>query len=151
MYPSSDTETRTERKNTKGKGRREGSWKHMIAIGRVPNCRSTLTHSHHHPMMYNTITGQVAVTDINKHQADELGTTIQKDFIHCVTSGRDPQRNLVQWEGHEEQKAQTATVNDIPVFDVYDCFARQLIVGQKREISIAQPSVAHQRRLSSQV
>ena len=38
-----------------------------------------LTSSSNHP--YNTITGQVAVADINKHQADELGTTVQNDFI----------------------------------------------------------------------
>ena len=95
MYPSSDKETRTERKNKKGKGRREDSWKHLIAIGCVPNCRSTLIHSHHHPMMYNTITDQVAVTDINKHQADELGTTVQ-DFIASHPGGI---RNTISSKG----------------------------------------------------
>ena len=83
MYPSSDKETRTERKNKKGKGRREGSWKYII-------------NSHHHPMMYNTITGQVAVADINKHQADELGTTVQKDFIASHPGGI---RNIISSKG----------------------------------------------------
>ena len=96
MYPSSDKETRTERKNKKGKGRREGSWKHMIAIGCAPNCRSTLIHSHHHPMMYNTITNQLAVTDINNHQADELCTTVQKDFIASHPGGI---RNTISSKG----------------------------------------------------
>ena len=96
MYPSSDKETRTERKNKKGKGRREGSWKYMIAIGCTPNCWSTLINSHHHPMMYNTITGQVAVADINTHQADELGTTVQKDFIASHPGGI---RNIISSKG----------------------------------------------------
>ena len=52
-------------------------------------------------------------------------------------------------EDHAEHEAQTATVNDIPMYDVEASFARQLIVGQKRDFSIAQPSFAHQRRLSS--
>ncbi len=51
-------------------------------------------------------------------------------------------------EDHAEHEAQTATVNDIPMYDVEAIVARQLIVGQKRDISIAQLSVAHQRRLS---
>ncbi len=100
--------------------------------------------------MYNTITGQVAVADINKPQADELGTTVQKDFIASHPGGI---RNIISSKGKtiKSKKHKTATVNDIPVFDVDAVFARQLIVGQKRDISIAQPSVAHQRRLSSQV
>ena len=69
--------------------------------------------------------------------------------LYCVTTGRDPQHHLVQGEDHAEHDAQTVTVNDIPMYDVEAIFARQLIVGQKRDISIAQPSVAHQRRLSS--
>ena len=107
------------------------------------NCRSTLIHSHHRPMMYNTITDQVAVTDINKHQAGELGTTVKNYFISSHPRGI---RNTISSKGKtiKSKKHKTATVNDIPVFDVDAVFARQLIVGQKRDISIAQPSVAHQ-------
>ena len=61
----------------------------------------------------------------------------------------DPHHHIVLREAHGEHEAQTETVNDIPVYDVGEFFARQLIVGQKRGISIAQPSIAHQRRLSS--
>ena len=44
---------------------------------------------------------------------------------------------------------ETATVKDIAVYDVDAFFTPQLIVGQKRGIPITQPSIAHQRRLSS--
>ena len=68
--------------------------------------------------------------------------------LYCVTSGRDPQHHLVQGDDHAEHEAQTVTMYDIPMYDVGAIFARQLIVDQKRDISIAQPSVAHQRLLS---
>ena len=44
-----------------------------------------LTSSSNH--LYNTITGQVAAADINKNQADELGTTVQSDFITSYPGG----------------------------------------------------------------
>ena len=107
MYPSSDKETRTERKKNKGKGSKgmqlEASDRHRMCTELQKYSHPVTSSSDH---LYNTITGQVTVTDINKHQADALGTTVQK--LNCVTSGRDPQHNLVEEDDHEEQKAQTA-------------------------------------------
>ena len=65
MYPSSDKETRIEWKNTKGNGRREGIWKHLITIAEVLSSIHIIIQS---PVY--TITGQVAAADINKNQAD---------------------------------------------------------------------------------
>ena len=56
MYPSSDKETRIEWKKHNGKGRRECSWKHLIAIASASKCRSTLIPSPHHPITYTIIT-----------------------------------------------------------------------------------------------
>ena len=85
-------------KHTKGKGQREGSWKYMIALGCAPNCRSTLIHSHRHPITCITplLVRLIGVADINKHQADELGTTVQHDFIASHPGGI---RNTISSKG----------------------------------------------------
>ena len=82
MYPSSDKETRTERKKHKGKGskgRQLETYDRHRMCAELQKYSHPLTSSSNH--LYNTITGQVAVTDINKHQADELSTTVQKYVI----------------------------------------------------------------------
>ena len=103
--------------------------------------------------MYNNITGQVAVTDINKHQADELSTTVQKYFIASHPGGI---RNAISSKGktmkskkHKQRRRTTSPCLTSTPFSLNP--SKQLIVGQKRDISIAQPIVAHQRRLPSQV
>ena len=40
-----------------------------------------LSPPHNHLYYHNTITGQVEAADIYKHQADELGTTVQNDLF----------------------------------------------------------------------
>ncbi len=53
-----------------------------------------LTSSSDH--LYNTITGQVAAANINKYQADELGTTVQYNFIASHPGGI---RNTISSKG----------------------------------------------------
>ena len=136
MYPSSDKETRTERKKHKGKeskGRQlEVSDRHMMCT-ELQKYSHPLTSSSNH--LYDTITGQAAVADINKHQADELGTTIQNDFIASHPGGI---RNTISSKGKttksKKRKQQRWTTS--LCLTSTPCFARQLIVGQKRDISI---------------
>ena len=81
------------------------------------------------------MTGQVAAADINKHHADELGTTIQNDFI---ASHPGWIRNTIS----SKEKTVQSMVNDLPVYDVDAFFARELIVCQKRDNLFQSPSPA---------
>ena len=58
----------------------EASDRHSMCI-EIQKYSHPLTSSSNHLYYYNTITGQVAAADINKHQAVELGTPVQNDFI----------------------------------------------------------------------
>ena len=97
MYPSSDKETRTERKKHKwkgSKGRQLETYDRHRMCAELQKYSHPLTSSSNH--LYNTITGQVAVTDINKHQADELSTTVQK---YAIASHPGGIRNAISSKG----------------------------------------------------
>ena len=124
-------------KVTKRKGRREDSWRPLIAKARAPNCRSTLIRSHHHPIMqlYLHHYWSGATADVNTHQTVELGTAMRDYLIasypggfHHTISSKVKTMQSMKWK---------ATVNSKPVYDLDAFFGRLLIVGQKRDISIA--------------
>ena len=68
---------------TKRKGRREDSWRPLIAKARAPNCRSTLrdplTSPSDHLYLHHYWSG--ATADVNTHQTVELGTAMLDDLI----------------------------------------------------------------------
>ena len=104
MYPYSDKETRAERKKHEGKGsmgrQLNVSDRHRMCT-KLQKYSHPLTLSSNH--LYKIITGQVAVADINKHQADELSITLQNDFIVSHPGGIPTQSR--PREDHEEKKA----------------------------------------------
>ena len=112
---------------------------HLAASDRDSMCTELQNNCHPLPPssnhLYNTMTGQVAAADINKHQADELGTTVQNDFIVSHPGGI---RKSISFKG----KTMQSMVNDLPVYDVDAFFARELIVCQKRDNLFQSPSPA---------
>ena len=72
---------------------REGSWKgrQLEAFDRRRMCSELQTYSHSltssSDHLYNTITGQVVVTDINKHQADELAQRYKMTSLRHIRKG----------------------------------------------------------------
>ena len=128
-------------KKTKGKGSKgrqlEASDRHRMCTELQKYSHPVTSSSDH---LYNTITGQVAVADINKHQADALGTTVQHDFI-ASHPGRI--RNTISSKGTtmKSKKHKQRWVNDILVFDV-DAFFSLDSLSLVRSVIFQSPTPA---------
>ena len=137
MYPSNGTETHeANRKSHKEEGTKR---RQLEAVDRqstrteLQKYSHPLTSSSDHLYLHHYWSG--AAADVNTHQTVELGTAMRDDLIasypggfHNTISSKAKTMQSMKWK---------ATVNSKPVYDLDAFFGRLLIVGQKRDISIA--------------
>ena len=137
MYPSNCTETHeANRKSHKGEGTKI---RQLEAAGRQSMRTELQKYSHpltspsDHLYLHNYWSG--ATADVNTHQTVELGTAMRDDLIASYPGGFH--HTISSKVKTMQSMKRTSTVNSTSVYDLDAFFGRLIIVGQKRDISIA--------------
>ena len=137
MYPSNGTETHeANRKSHKEEGTNR---RQLEAVDRQSTRTELQKYSHpltspsDHLYLHHYWSG--ATADVNTHQTVELGTAMRDYLIASYPGGFH--HTISSKVKTMQSMKRKATVNSKPVYDLDPFFGRLLIVGQKRDISIA--------------